>query len=69
VGARLRDEAQDAATVSTVSFVLGGLGIGAGVVLYLAAPSGDPAPHATARVRVAASLGRHHSGVVLAGRF
>jgi hypothetical protein len=69
VGARLRDEARDAATVSTASLILGGLGLGAGVVLYLSAPSGEPAPQATAPVRVAPSLGRHHSGVVLAGRF
>jgi hypothetical protein len=39
-GLALRQDASSAATGSTVAFVLGGLAVGAGVVLYVTAPRG-----------------------------
>jgi hypothetical protein len=40
-GAQLGEDASDAATISTVAFVVGGAAIAGGVILWLTAPDGD----------------------------
>jgi hypothetical protein len=59
-GKGLRDDAQSAATVSTIAFIAGAAAVAGGVVLYLTAPK----PHG-ARVGVAPSPG----GVTVIGAF
>lgn len=66
-GIELGDEANSAATVSTVTFIGGLAALTAGAVLFFAAPS-RAAPAKTARgVRAAPSLGPQTAGFVLAG--
>jgi len=40
-GAQLGEDASDAATISTIAFVVGGAAIAGGVILWLTAPDGD----------------------------
>jgi hypothetical protein len=62
-GLTLRDDAISAATVSTVAFVVGGVALGAGVVLVLASPRKDAPGAGTLK------LGLGPSGATLAGRW
>jgi hypothetical protein len=43
-GVGLRDDARSLANVATVAAVLGGVGLGGGLVLWLSAPDGEAAP-------------------------
>ncbi len=77
-GVDLGQEAEDAATLSTIAFGVGALALAGGIVLYATAPSGE----ATARskggrrvarrgseLRVAPAVSPGHAGVFLGGRF
>jgi hypothetical protein len=64
-GLSLTDDAKRAATVSTVSFIAGGVLAAGGVALWLAAPS----PGRTTGVRVTPVLGPAASGVAVSGSF
>lgn len=66
LGLELNDEAKQAATVSTVSFVAGAAFLAGGVVLYLTAPSDEPGGTA---VRVAPAIGPHAQGLLVQGSF
>jgi hypothetical protein len=61
-----REAAKAAATVSTVSFIVGGVAIASGVVLYVTAPR---ASAQTGRVGVAPAVGRNGAGLDLVGRW
>ena len=72
-------DAQTSATVSTVGFIVGGVGIAAGVVLWLTAPSGEPPAGSAGRTRTVAgtlqnvhltpTLSTEQQGLQLQGRF
>jgi hypothetical protein len=49
-GKALIDDAQTAATISTIGFIVGGVGIGAGAWLILRSPAAPPSPHVAAYV-------------------
>jgi hypothetical protein len=71
-GADLLDEGKKAATLSTVGFIVGGLGIVGGVVLYLTADSGSKnagAGEAKSTFAVVPSAGRDSVGVLARGTF
>jgi hypothetical protein len=57
-----QDSARSAATVSTVAFIVGGLAVAAGVVLFVTAPAGH-------RVEIGASGGPGAANLSLGGRF
>ncbi len=57
---------REAATVSTIGFVVGGAALAGAVALYLTAPSSSPAAD---RVGVAAAPARDGASVVLTGRW
>lgn len=59
-----RESAKSVATVSTVSFIVGGVALAGGAALYLTAPKGAPA---SGRVRVAPAIGRNEGGLMMAG--
>lgn len=60
-GKQLGDDAQSAATLSTIAFVVGGVGIAGGLLLWFTAPDGDD----TAETAVGIGPGR----VLVHGRF
>lgn len=59
-----REEAQSAATISTVAFILGGVGVTAGIVLFATTPKGRSADQGVS-LRVAPTFG----GAVARGTF
>lgn len=61
----LSDDASSAATISTVGFVVGGLGIAGGLALWLTAPDSESSATAS-RAGVSVGLGLH--GVSVSGR-
>jgi hypothetical protein len=61
-----REAARAAATVSTVSFIVGGVGLASGAALYLTAPS---ARAQTGNVRVRPFVGQAGAGFDVVGRF
>jgi hypothetical protein len=66
-GLDLRDEAKSAATISTIGFAVGAVGVGAGVVLLL---SGGSKPEKSARrTQVVPMLDPRSSGVAVTGAF
>ena len=69
MGLELRSDATEAANVSTVAFVLGGAAVVAGVVLFVAAPSGDASASGRVRlgVRVGSMAGPSTTGILLHG--
>ena len=65
----LREDAQSAATVSTVGLVVGVIGLATGAVLWLTAPaSSDPAP-AKARLQILPGASSRGGNVLLRGTF
>ena len=62
-----RSEALTAATVSTVGFVVGGVGVAAGAVLWLTAPPRASGSTSSARVRVLPSVGPGAVGALVCG--
>jgi hypothetical protein len=60
-------EAQMAGTVSTVGFIVGGLGLAGGALLYLTAPSAEKSSRQG--LRVAPMVGSGTTGATLAGRW
>jgi hypothetical protein len=71
-GGQLIDEAKKAATISTAGFIVGGVGIVGGVVLYLTAGSGSKnagAGDAKRAFAVVPSGGRNSDGVLVQGTF
>jgi hypothetical protein len=66
LGLQLNDEAKQAATISTVSFVAGAAFLAGGAVLYLTAPSDEPEGTA---IRVAPALGPRAQGLLVQGTF
>lgn len=67
-GLDLRDEAKSAATLSTIGFAVGAVGVGAGVVLLLS--SGGPAPEKSARgTQIVPVLGPRAGGLGVSGSF
>ena len=62
-------DARTAATVSTVGFVAGGIGLAAGAVLWFTAPPATSRAASSARVRLAPSLGPAAGGVLVRGEF
>jgi hypothetical protein len=68
-GLALNDDAKKAGTLSTVSFVTGGVLIAAGVVLYLTAPSSSQNNVAAPSIRLAPALGQGSAGGVVQGQF
>jgi hypothetical protein len=78
VGFQLRRDAQDAATISTVTLALGATAAVVGAVLWLTAPAGAKAPvkvkastsfSLLSRIRAGASGDAHQGGVWLRGAF
>lgn len=69
----LTDQARDAATVSTVCFVAGGVLVAGGLGAFLLAPSGRsneaPSPASSARLRIAPAVGPRSAELVVAGGF
>lgn len=76
-GVDLGQEAEDAATLSTIAFGVGALALAGGIVLYATAPSGDTASSHSRRiarvrgtqVRLAPAVAPGHAGLFLGGRF
>jgi hypothetical protein len=74
-GGDLRDSALAASTASTVGFIVGAAGVGAGVILYFTAPKASAAAApATPRtssltVQVAPIVGPHNAGALVTGTF
>lgn len=78
-GVQMGQDAQTSATISTVGFIVGGVGIAAGVVLWVTAPSGAAATESAGRTRMAArtlqgvhllpALSADEQGVLLRGSF
>jgi hypothetical protein len=71
-GGQLIDEGKKAATISTAGFIVGGVGIVGGVVLYLTAGSGSKnagAGDAKRAFAVVPSGGRNSAGVLVQGTF
>lgn len=66
-GVELTDDAQTAATVSTIGFVAGGVLVAGAAALFLTAPSRRAAP--AAGLVVAPSVGWRAAGVGVSGRF
>jgi hypothetical protein len=66
-----RDAAFTAATISTVGFIAGGVGVAAGFVLFFVSSGGSSSPRASALgpVRVAPVLGRSGAGALVTGTF
>ncbi|NUQ73901.1 MAG: hypothetical protein HUU21_10115 [Polyangiaceae bacterium] len=66
-----RDTAFTAATVSTVAFIAGGVGVGAGVVLFFVSSDGSSgsASRALGPVRIAPLVGRSGAGALVTGTF
>jgi len=60
-----KNDAQTAATVSTAAFVVGGLGIAAGAVLWFTAPSG----RSQGQLQVSPSVGPQTAGLTVRGVF
>jgi hypothetical protein len=67
LNAQDRTDAQSAATVSTVGFVVGGVALAGGVALVLLAPSGSRG--SIARIEAAPMVGAGSEGIVLRGWF
>lgn len=65
-GVELAGDAKTFATVSTVGFIVGGVGIGAGVALFVSSLGGDPAG---AGLRITPAVGSQGGGVEVGGRF
>jgi hypothetical protein len=69
-GLDLLDQGHCAATISNVSFALGGAALIGGAVLFLTAPSsGGAAPATGSSVRVQPEVGMGNAGLVLRGKF
>jgi serine/threonine-protein kinase len=66
LGYQLRNDAKDAAALSTISFVAGAIVIGVGATLYLTAPRGKPK---SGSVRVVPTFGAGAAGLGMAGDF
>jgi hypothetical protein len=62
--ATTRREAQSAGTISTVAFVVGGVALAGGVVLFLTAPRKSRGPTASARLTLAPGGGNVELGAV-----
>lgn len=68
-GKELRDQAFRAATVSTVGFIAGGVGLATGIALYLTAPSSEAASTAIRELRLGTTVGAGTTGLSLEGSF
>jgi len=66
-GVALTNDAQSAATISTVAFIAGGVVLGAGAVVFFTAPSTPKA--ATTGMRVAPAFAPGVAGLSASGRF
>ena len=64
-----RSQALTAATVSTVGFVVGGVGLAAGAVFWFTAPPRASGSTSSARIRVSPSLGPNTVGALVRGEF
>jgi len=65
VGFQARNDAKDAATISTIGFVAGALLLGGGAAIYFTAPKGQP----KAGLSVAPQIGVGGGGLRLSGSF
>ena len=65
LGVQARSDSKDAATLSTVAFVVGAAALGAGAFLYFTAPKGSQ----KAGFQIAPAIGGGTAGVDLVGRF
>ena len=66
-GIRFRQEAINAGSVGTVAFVVGGVGVAAGILLWLTAPS---SPRSKKRaLQVAPEMSASRAGVLVSGSF
>lgn len=69
-GVELRDEAFDAAAISTVGFAVGGVGLAAAAALWIVASGSSEAPASAGVLRhVSASVDPHGGGVAVQGRW
>ncbi len=67
---RLYEDAQSAGTISTIGFVIGGVALAGGAVLYLTAPrAGEGAPSAISSLRAQAAIGPGLVGLQAGGQF
>jgi serine/threonine-protein kinase len=62
-GVDLRQEAIDAGNISTIAFAVGGVGVAAGIALWVTAPSSESA------VRVHPTVARDFGGLGVSGRW
>ncbi len=65
IGFQSRSDSKDAATLSTVAFVVGVVALGAGAALYFTAPKGPQ----KAGLQIAPQVGKGTGGVEILGRF
>lgn len=68
-GLALGKDATTSATVSTAGFVVGGVGLAAGVLLWILAPKSGPSAPSKTGVRVTPVIDQHHLGTMLEGSF
>lgn len=61
-------DARNAATVSTIAFVAGGVALAGGAVLFFTAPKGAPRSSGS-RIRLAPAVGKGTAGFVVGGGF
>lgn len=66
-GLQLRSDARTAATVSTVTFAVGGAAVAAGVVLFATAPAGRSKTSSLSHVTVSSRIGPSTASVLLQG--
>lgn len=67
-GTELRDDAQSAATISTISFVVGGAALATGIVLIATAPSSEEHV-AGPSLHLKTEIGATRAGIALGGMF
>lgn len=69
-GQSLRQDADTAATISTIAMVAGGAALAGGVVLFLTAPSGERPRHAEVRqIAIVAGAATDRAGLALRGEW
>jgi len=67
-----RTDAQNAATLSTIMFAVGGAGLAGALVLWLTAPNGaetSPTPTSGVHVNLLPTIGAGNAGMILKGAF